>query len=129
MEKNGFVVFADERNAKIKVNRESACGGNCSHCKGCGADAILFEIENNMDFKEGEVVRVIMDDSKFLKKSFLGYGLLVVLIIAGGILGYTVSKNELVSFAFILISLFLGLIILKNIFKDRFSDIKVERFN
>lgn len=128
MEKNGYVVTANEKTAKIRVSRESACGGNCSHCKGCGTDAIIFEIENSMDFKEGEIVKVTMDDSKFLKKSFLGYGLLVVLIIAGGILGYTIFKNEFASFVFILAFLFIGLFVLRKNFKERFSDIKVERF-
>lgn len=128
MVKNGYVVMADEKKAKIRVNRESACGGNCSHCKGCGTDAILFEVENDMNFKSGETVKVIMDDRKFLKKSFLGYGLLVALIIAGGVLGYEIFQNELVSFALMLIFLFLGLFILRKTFKERFSDIKVERF-
>ena len=126
MEKNGYIVSANEKRVKIRIDRESACGGNCAHCKGCSAE-MIFEYENYCDFKQGETVRVLMDDKKFLKKSFLGYGLLAISLILGGILGYLIFKSEIASALSSLLFMGIILYILRKVQKADNGEIKVER--
>ncbi len=126
MEKNGYVVSSDEKTVKIRIDRESACGGNCAHCKGCSSE-MIFEYENSCGFKAGETVRVLMDDRKFLKKSFLVYGLLIISLIAGGILGYLLFESELMSALFSVIALAVVLLVLRKVQKADDREIKVER--
>ena len=129
MEKNGYVIFSDDKIARIRIKRESSCGGNCSHCKGCGTDEVIIEAVNTKELKAGETVKVIMPDSSFVKKSLVGYGGLVFLILLGAISGYMIFGNELVALLFMVVFLFVGLFILKVLFKKNESDIIVERLD
>ena len=127
MEKNGYVVFSDDKIAKIMIKRESSCGGNCSHCKGCGTDEIVIETENNQGLETGECVKVIMDDSNFLKKMLWGYGLVIVFIVSGTTLGYSLFENDIIVLMFFLGFLAVGLFILRMIFRNKNEDIKIKR--
>ncbi len=127
MQKKGYVVFSNEEIAKIRIKRESSCGGNCSHCKGCGTDELVLEVENIYDLKTGETVNVYMEDKGFIKKAFIGYGLLVFLAVFGAVLGYGVFENELVSFVFLIVFFVAGLSTLKVVFKRKSNDIKIEK--
>lgn len=127
MQKKGYVVFSNDEIAKIRIKRESSCGGNCSHCKGCGTDELVLEVDNVCDLKTGETVNVYMEDNGFIKKAFIGYGLLVFLAVFGAVLGYGVFENEFVSFVFLIVFLLAGLGFLKAIFKRKSNDIKIEK--
>ncbi len=126
MEKNGYIVSADGDTVKIRIDRDSACGGNCAHCHGCSSEMII-EYKNCCDFKEGEIVKVTMDTKRFFKKAFLGYGLLVIAMIFGGILGYSLFKSEAISAIFALVFLAFILMMLKKVQKEDREEIKVER--
>ena len=95
MIKTGYVIRADFNTADVRVHRESSCGGNCSHCKGCGVDEIIIAVPNDIRAVEGETVKIIMPDKKFLSGALLGYGILVLAMLLGGIIGYIISKNDI----------------------------------
>jgi len=129
MEKNGYVIFSDDKIARIRIKRDSSCGGNCSHCKGCGTDEVLIEIDNKHGLKSGENVKITMEDSSFVKNSFIGYGVLVILVLFGAIFGYVIFDNEFVSLLFLIGFMFIGFGLLRLIFKKKEPDIKVKRCN
>jgi len=75
--------------AEIRVDRQSACGHDCSTCKGCGMEGkpILVPADNPAGARPGDRVVVESDTKKFLGVAaltylaplallFLGYGLL-----------------------------------------------------
>ena len=126
MEQNGYVISSDEKTVKIRIDRESACGGNCAHCKGCSSE-MIFEYENSCGCKAGETVKVLMDDKNFLKKSFLVYGLLIISLIMGGILGYLLFESEVMAALFSVVSLTVVLLMLRKGQKADDNEIKVER--
>lgn len=128
MEKKGYVVKTSAEKVFIRINRESACGGNCSHCKGCGTNELIIEADNDLNLTQGEVVKVIMDNSSFLKNSFFGYGLLAISIIIGTVIGFAFFKNELIALLFLCLFLFVALLLLKVLFKNRSTDIKIQRY-
>ena len=43
MVKSGFVVEVGEKLVKVRIERQSACGGNCAGCLGCPANAKIIE--------------------------------------------------------------------------------------
>lgn len=127
MEKSGYVVQASEGKAKIRIHRESSCGGDCGRCGGCGSDEVVIETENSLNLKAGETVKVIMDNKKFLRRAALGYGSLVAVMILGGILGYEIFQSEAASVLFVAGFLAITLLVLKRSFKGKTAEIRIER--
>lgn len=127
MIKNGYVVWVNDDKAKIRINRESSCGGNCAHCKGCGTSEMILDVTNDLDLSEGEIVKVFMDNKLFLRKAALGYGMLVCSMIIGGILGNILFKSELASASCSIAFLVIVLLVFRTFFKGKSLDIRVER--
>lgn len=127
MIKTGNVVKADSTMAEIRVHRESSCGGNCSHCNGCGNDEIIIKVPNNIGATKGETVRIVMKNTKFISSAILGYGILVIAMILGGILGYIIFENDIISALLSFAFLAVVLLLYKIIFKNKKTEIKIER--
>ncbi|MBO5364185.1 MAG: SoxR reducing system RseC family protein [Clostridia bacterium] len=89
MEQIGYVARIEDGIAKIRVDRESACGGNCSTCHGCPQTAVLVSYPDNQEhpFQVGEEVRVLMPTGKFFSGIMKSYGVLIFTVLAGTILG------------------------------------------
>lgn len=126
MIKTGYVIKADTNTAMIRVHRESSCGGNCGHCKGCGTNEIIINVSNDINAIEGETVKLIMQDRKFISRTVLGYGILVLAMILGGVLGYIISKNDIISAGLSFGFLAIVLVLYRLIFKNKKADIKIE---
>ena len=86
--------------ATVLVVRESACSGDCHKCSGCGAakETILFQANNPIGARRGDLVKVTSDTAPVLKAAavmymlplllfFGGYALGAALNISGGICG------------------------------------------
>ena len=43
MEQTGYVTKVSDGRIKVRVIRESSCGGNCVSCKGCPSGIQLIE--------------------------------------------------------------------------------------
>lgn len=65
--------------------RESACSGDCHKCSGCGAakEVMLFEAENAIGARAGEMVVVKSETAPVLKAAGVFYMLPMVLFFLG----------------------------------------------
>lgn len=127
MKQYGYVTEVLENTIKVRVIRESSCGGNCVSCKGCPADAVIIECGKNHDYYSGEKVCLIMNDKTYYNGLFWGYGQLILLTVILSVLGYYIFRTEVSSVFGGTIGLVLGLFIAKLIFKNRKCEIKAEK--
>ncbi len=119
MVQTGYVVELTDCGAKVRVDRESACGGNCVSCKGCPASAVIVECTVSEKLSIGDEVRLVMDNGSFFKNAALGYGLPIVLMIVGAVVGYFALKSEGASVLGAITGVVLGMMALKIGFKNR----------
>ena len=79
--------------AQVVCIRESACSGDCHKCSGCGAakEAIVFEAQNPIGAKTGDLVNVRSDTSPVLKAAAVMYVLPLVLFFLGYAAGAAVG--------------------------------------
>ena len=80
----------DEHTAEVIRIRESACSGDCHKCTGCGAaqEPLIFQAENPIGAKAGELVTVSSDTKQVLKAAAILYVMPLVLFFAGYLLGH-----------------------------------------
>lgn len=127
MKQYGYVTDIQQNRAKVRVVRESSCGGNCVSCKGCPTEAVFVECLADDSLRKGDKVVLTMPTKTFFKGMLLGYGQTVVLMIIGAILGYKFLGNEISSIIGMFGGLGLGLVISKVFAsKDRY-EIKAEK--
>ncbi len=127
MRQEGYVVAASGDMVKIRVDRESACGGNCVSCKGCPAEAVIIECKTEEKLAVGDRVEMTMPTGRFLGNAALGYGFLTVLAICGAVLGYTFWKSEGASVLGALVGIILGIAIFKIVFAEDRNEIRIEK--
>ena len=75
----------DNGTALVVHIRESACSGDCHKCSGCGAakEAILFEANNPIGARCGDLVNVQSETGPVLKAAVVLYMLPLVLFFGG----------------------------------------------
>ena len=75
--------------------RESACSGDCHKCSGCGAakEAILFNADNPIGAKRGDLVNVRSESGPVLKAAAVLYMLPLVLFFAGYAVGAALNLS------------------------------------
>lgn len=73
--------IVDLTHAEIEVQRQSACGGECASCGGCGApqERIKAVAINMVDAKVGEVVTVEGENRQIMRMAAIVYTLPLVL--------------------------------------------------
>lgn len=123
MEQIGYVTEALGDTIKVRVDRESSCGGNCVSCKGCPASAVIVECRTNDNIEKGDRVKIVLPDRKFFKNVFLGYGLPIILMVMGAVLGYIILHSEGASVLGTVLGLALGLIMQRLIFKGKSDEL------
>ena len=102
-------TFPDDT-AEISVNRQSACGGNCSGCEGCSLreNAIRVTAENKAGASEGQTVMVETNTRLIFRYAVLVYILPVLSLIIGYAAAMMFGLSEglciLLGFALLLIS-------------------------
>ena len=126
MDQIGTVCAVENDTVKIRVQRKSACGENCVSCGACGRREMIICVENNGKLENGDRVRLISDDSAFLKRSAVGYLMLTGLLILGAAAGFGIGKSEIYSVAGALAALAVGVFVLRGFFKKDI-DIKTEK--
>lgn len=131
MKNIGIISEINGKEAKIKVLRQSACGGNCASCSGCELKNhfIDADIEREFDFspKVGDKVQITMDDKLFYTYAILGYGIFVVFLIAGAVLGWNFYKNENSAIIGGALGIVAGFCAVKLIFKNKKTGLKVSK--
>lgn len=131
MDNIGKVCEIKENTAKIKIVRDSACGSNCQSCGGCEFKDhfILADIKNEFAFVPavGDNVIIVIDNKTFYLYSVLGYGLFIILLVLGSVLGYIRFKTEGASVLGAFSGLVIGFLALKLIFKNKKSAYKIQK--
>ncbi len=99
MEQIGYVAKIENGIVKIKVERESACGGNCAGCHGCPQNAVFVEAPNDPEkpFLIGEEVVVVMPTKSFFAGMLKSYGVMIFTMIFGALLGFFIFQKEVFS--------------------------------
>jgi len=131
MDNIGKVFEITENIAKIKIVRDSACGSNCQSCGGCELkDHYIFadiKTEFNYTPTVGDNVTIIIDNKTFYLYSVLGYGLFILLLVLGSVLGYIKFKTEDASVLGAFSGLVIGFLALKLIFRNKKSAYKIQK--
>ena len=112
----------------IAVERSSACG-NCSMSGLCFSDDTkIIKLQAKADFpvKEGQIVRLTLDEGNFLKYSVITYLMPVILLLAGAVIGGSIrgggnSGDPLFSIIGGVIGLLTGLFLVKK-YSKRLED-------
>ena len=129
MENKGFVTEVSGDIVKVRVVRESACGGNCAGCHGCPTDAVIVECKINNDtlFNVGDEVIVTMSRKSFFQGVFVCYGLMTILMILGAVAGYSIWRSEIASVLGGFLGLAVGGIFMKIISVRKEIGVKISK--
>ena len=131
MTNTGIISEINGGKVKIKVLRESVCGGNCESCSGCELKNhfIDADIKTELDFepKTGDRVNIFMDDKLFYRYSFIGYALFVVFMILGAVAGYSATKDEQKAILCAFSGILLAFVVVKLCFKNKKSGLKITK--
>ena len=88
----------DDGTATVMHIRESACSGDCHKCSGCGAakEAIIFEAQNAINARPGDLVKVESESGPVLKAAVVLYMVPMLLFFAGYAIGAVWNLGALV---------------------------------
>lgn len=125
MEKLGKVAKIQGGIAEIKITRDSACGENCAACGLCQNRELTVTLATPEGISPGDTVRLIAEDSGFLKLSALGYLSLTLLLLLGGIIG-TLLKSEWLAFVLAILFALGGVWVLKKT-SPKSTQIRIEK--
>ncbi len=78
----GIVVKTSGLNATVRIERKSACSGECSSCGMCENPVFEVESENKIGAKIGDSVKLYMPTKKVYMSAFLVYLLPILVIFA-----------------------------------------------
>lgn len=118
MEQTGYVIESKNGTAKIRVDRESACGGNCVSCKGCPSSAVIIEAKDDIGLNRGDVITLFEDSSKVIKHALIGYGLMALLLVVGAVVGFMLTQRDIIALIFAAAFLLVGFLIVKFAFRN-----------
>ncbi len=130
MQQRGYVSTADDKEARIIIRRESACGDNCGSCGG-GCDdtkSITLDIDNTLSAEAGDYVIIESKSSTILKSAFIAYIMPLFFMIVGVLLGMTIFEGlgyenyETIGFLVGLIFLGISYFVLKYVDNKYFRD-------
>ncbi len=116
MKRKATVVEADGK-LVAEIRRSDACG----HCHACGmanSDRVLYELPEGR-YKEGDEVYIEAPISALRKATLWAYGLPLICLLAGLLLGTLVFSDEWAQAACAIISLALGYAFIKLTEKKR----------
>ncbi len=118
MEQTGYVIESKNGVAKIRIDRESACGGNCVSCKGCPSSAVIVEAKDTIGLHKGDMITLFEDSRKVIKYAIIGYGLMALLLVLGAVVGYMMTKRDIMALIYAAVFLLIGFLIVKLIFRN-----------
>lgn len=123
MESIGIVRAKNENKIFIEFTRESACGESCEACnaKCAESEQELFEFNNTISAKVGDIVKIKTNDKSVLSYKFLVYGLPLVLFMSAISISYYffnkmgLNNKDLFSLIVGILSFVLSFVILRTI--------------
>lgn len=110
--------------------RESACSGDCHKCSGCGAakEAIVFEAQNPIGARPGDLVLVEAASGPVLKAAMVMYMLPMVLFFAGYALGSMWNLGALVGCASFVLSIVLAVVYDRKVVKKENTEYTIKGY-
>lgn len=111
MENIGKVIETRDNLAKLEVRRASACGEKCSSCKGgCSTTGIYVNIENTLNSKSGDFVKIETETKSIMKVAFIVYLFPLFMLILGIFSSPFIYKQFNISFSSEIFSFIVGLL-------------------
>ncbi len=104
MSENGKIVELKDDMAVINIVRNEACG-NCKACDKGQDNIMIMTAKNECNGKVGDIVSVELEVNKLIFATFILYGVPLITMVLGVVVGSLIFNNELLSF-------FLGIIFL-----------------
>lgn len=110
MKQTGIVFELNDDKAKLIVTRLAACGSSCESCSAhCGENKQEYiNVKNDIGLKIGDRVEITTDSKAVLKYIALVYGLPLIFLIPGVVIGMLLNLKEmyslLVGFVFMIVS-------------------------
>jgi len=86
----GIVTSLDGENAKVRFQRNSACG-HCGACMTVGECEMEVSLPNTLNAKIGDRVSVDLSPKRMVQASLLAYAVPLVLLIAGVLVGSRIA--------------------------------------
>lgn len=94
MEQIGVVIKTEKNHALVSVNRTSACGENCAHCKGgCVPSKVTAQVQNQIGASVGDIVKIESDSKDVIKAAVFLYLMPCILAIFGAVLTSIYTPN------------------------------------
>lgn len=78
----GIVVSVSDKTATVRIERKSACSGECSSCGLCENPVFDVEAENVAGAREGDCVKLYMPSARVYMSAFLVYMLPLLAVFA-----------------------------------------------
>ena len=129
IEEEAIVIKASKENVILEVVRSKPCG-LCGQVRGCGNSIWgkifshrtgYIETRNHLNAKLGDVVILGIDETLMLKSSLMLYGVPLMLMFLGMVMGNTFAKEttELYVLLGAVMGLFLGVVLIKRIVNEK----------
>ena len=97
MEQTGYVTKVSDDRIKVRVIRESSCGGNCVSCKGCPSGIQLIECAAYDGASVGDRVILYADSKSVIGGAAVGYAVPAALAILGSVGGFALYSTDISS--------------------------------
>lgn len=95
MKQTGIVESVIGGDAKVRIRRESSCGGNCASCAGCGMNTVVVTAQNKAGAKAGDTVELEMPSRNVLCAALLVYIVPLIFFIIGDVIFNSIFHNEI----------------------------------
>lgn len=125
MTQNALVIAVlSDGMARVKVERVSACGHDCSTCEGCGLMATPIEVvaQNPVHAKVGDTVTIKSGTKRVLKLAALTYLLPIVLLFVFYAVSRLLTENEAICSVASVVGFLFGL--LGAVYSNRSGEIE-----
>ncbi|MEJ8554210.1 SoxR reducing system RseC family protein [Tepidibacter sp. Z1-5] len=111
MENIGKIIETKDNFAKLEVRRTSACGEKCSSCKGgCSTTGIYINIDNTINAKPGDFVKIETETKSIMKVAFIVYLFPLFMLILGIFSSSFIYKQFNITFSSEIFSFLVGLL-------------------
>lgn len=101
MEQQGLVIGVNGGMATVKFVRSKACA-HCNACLSFGDNEAIVDISNTVGAEVGDTVSITLHSRSLVKASLLMYGIPLVLLLIGALLGSLISDLATAAFGIVL---------------------------
>ena len=122
VEEVGKVLKVKGNTAEILIERNPSCE-SCGACRLISDKEMVAEVENNLGAKEGQLVKISLEDKKVLEASIIIYAVPLVFFVIGYYVGNLIKNlifvdnpSEVIGIIFAFVSLGASYLIINRFF-------------